>query len=131
MRNSFNNFCTHIISTVALANALYSASVLDRETVACFLAIQEIRLLPRKTAKPPVDRRSSTHPAQSASENALTSVEFKLDGTAHIPQNSLDSTPMYCGRGMKILTYFVDGKGDIRPGKSEVLQSTNHTSIPC
>ena len=54
----------------------YSASVLDLETVACFLAVHEIKLSQRKTAKQPVDRRSSTHPAQSASVNALTSIEL-------------------------------------------------------
>jgi hypothetical protein len=34
---------------------------------------QEIRLSPRKTAKPEVDRRVSGHPAQSASEYAINS----------------------------------------------------------
>ena len=69
---------TQMISAVALASALYSASVLDRDTVACFLAHQEIRLGPKKTANPPVDLLSSRHPAQSESENALTSVEGDL-----------------------------------------------------
>ena len=69
---------TQMISTVALASALYSASVLDRDTVACFLAHQEIRLGPKKIAKPSVDRLSSKHPAQSESEKALTRVEDDL-----------------------------------------------------
>jgi hypothetical protein len=50
---------THISSAVVLATALYSASVLDRDTVACFLALQEIRFGPKNTAKPPVDFLSS------------------------------------------------------------------------
>jgi len=35
------------ISTAVLAKALYSASVLERVIVACFLQLQEIRLVPR------------------------------------------------------------------------------------
>ena len=76
--NSVRSFCTHNISTVAFAKALYYASVEDLETVGCFLAVQEIKLSPRNTAKPPVDLLSSTQPAQSALENALTSVDLDL-----------------------------------------------------
>jgi hypothetical protein len=54
---------------------LYSAWVLDLETVAYFFALHDIRLGPKKTAKPPVDLRSSMLPAQSAPENALNKVE--------------------------------------------------------
>jgi hypothetical protein len=75
--NSINNFWTHIISAVAFARALYSALVLERETVAYFLVLHEIKLEPRKTANPLVDHRSSTQPAQSASKNALTIMEFE------------------------------------------------------
>ena len=66
---------TQIISVVASATALYSASVFDLDTVACFLAFQEMRFGPKNTAKPPVDFLSSGHPAQSASEKALSKVE--------------------------------------------------------
>ena len=59
-----------MISAVAFATALYSASVLLLDTVACLRAAQAIKLGPKKTACPPVDRLSSGHPAQSASENA-------------------------------------------------------------
>jgi hypothetical protein len=65
-------------SAVALARDLYSASVLDLDTVACFLALQEIILGPKNTAKPPVDLLSSTQPAQSACEKALIRVEGDL-----------------------------------------------------
>jgi hypothetical protein len=57
--------------------ALYFASVLERDTIFCFLTHQEMRLSPKNIAKPPVDFQSFVHPAQSASENALTIVEAK------------------------------------------------------
>jgi hypothetical protein len=43
--------------------ALYSDSVLDRETVGCFLEHQEIKFCPKKTQYPEVDLRSSGQPA--------------------------------------------------------------------
>ena len=41
----------HMTLAVALARALYSASVLDRAILACFLQPQEIRLAPKKMQK--------------------------------------------------------------------------------
>jgi len=67
MPSFVNNDSTHITLAVAFANALYSASVLDLDTVGCFLALHEMRFGPKKTAKPLVERQSSTLPAQSAS----------------------------------------------------------------
>jgi hypothetical protein len=75
MFNSLRSVCTHIISAVASAIALYYASVLDLDTVLYFLALQEIKSEPKNTAKPSVDLLSSMLPAQSASENGLTRVE--------------------------------------------------------
>jgi Na+/H+-dicarboxylate symporter len=75
MFNSLRSVCTHIISAVALAIALYFAYVLDLDTVLCFLALQEIKFEQKNTAKSPVDLLSSILPAQSVSENALTRVE--------------------------------------------------------
>jgi hypothetical protein len=54
---------------------LYSASVLDLDTVAYFLALHETKFGPTKIAKPPVERLSSMSPAQSASEKALRKLE--------------------------------------------------------
>ncbi|RCV33742.1 hypothetical protein SETIT_7G106800v2 [Setaria italica] len=56
-----------------------SFPLLERDIVACFLALHEIKFEPRKMAKPRVDRLSSTHLAQSVSENPLTSADLDLD----------------------------------------------------
>jgi hypothetical protein len=77
-------------SVITLAKALYSASVLDLDTVVCFLALQEIRLVPKNTTKPPVDLQSFGHPAQSASTNVLTVVE--LDSTKRRPSFNVPLT---------------------------------------
>jgi len=42
-------------SAAVLAKALYSDSVLEQETVGCFLELQERRLLPMKMQNPDVD----------------------------------------------------------------------------
>jgi hypothetical protein len=57
---SCNNDCTYMVSAMVLAKALHSASVLDHETVGCFLALHETRLQPKNIASPPVDLLSST-----------------------------------------------------------------------
>jgi hypothetical protein len=46
---------TQINSAVAFANALYSSSVLDQNTVSCFLALQEIKFGPKNIANPLVE----------------------------------------------------------------------------
>jgi hypothetical protein len=45
---------TQISSAVEFARALYSASVLDLDTVGYFMALQETRLGPKNIANPPV-----------------------------------------------------------------------------
>jgi hypothetical protein len=68
----------HIISVIAFAIALYSTSAVDLENISCFLALQEIRFVARNIAKPLVDLLSSKQPAQSASQNPLTSIDDDL-----------------------------------------------------
>jgi hypothetical protein len=67
-----------MISVVRLTTALYSASVLDLETVACFLALLDTIFAPRKIANPLVDLLSSTEPTQSASEKPIIIIELDL-----------------------------------------------------
>lgn len=71
--------CIHIISTVVFATDLYSTSILDIDTLFCFLALQDTRFVPRNIAYPPVDLLSSSGPAQSAFENPLTSSDRHYD----------------------------------------------------
>lgn len=59
-------------SVEELAKALYSDSVLDLETVGCFLELRDSRLLPRKVLQLDVEWRSSGLPTQSESENATS-----------------------------------------------------------
>ena len=69
-------------SAAEIANALYSASVEDRDIVFCFLADHEMGLGPRNTNNPVVERLSVGSPAQSASEKA---VRIKGPGDKQIP----------------------------------------------
>ena len=73
---------------MALANALYSASVLDLEIVACFHAHHDIKLGSKNTAKPPVEHQSSRQPAQSESKKALARVEDDFLKFRPIPRYS-------------------------------------------
>ena len=49
-------------SAVVEDKARYSASALERATVLCFLALQEIQVSPRKVQKPVVERRVDGQP---------------------------------------------------------------------
>jgi hypothetical protein len=65
-------------SAVTFTKALYSESVLDHEIVACYLELHDIKLDPRKIAKPHVDFLSFGHPVQSAYENPLRTKDDDL-----------------------------------------------------
>jgi hypothetical protein len=69
-QRSLKNICSQNNSIVLRAMDLYSASVLDRDTTACFLAFQETKQLPGHTPKSDVERRSYRLPVQSESQNA-------------------------------------------------------------
>ena len=55
-------------SQVALVNALYSASVDDKETIGCFLLLHDMTHEPMLKAYPEVDFLSLGFPSQSESE---------------------------------------------------------------
>ena len=58
--------------------------------MAYFLALQDMRLGPKNTTNPPVDLRSSTQPAQSASEKALSNVALDFINVSPKTQRVLD-----------------------------------------
>jgi hypothetical protein len=49
--------------------------ILDLDTIACFLALQDTKFGPRNIARQPVERLSSRQHVQSASKKPLKSVE--------------------------------------------------------
>ena len=56
---SFNIRLSHTASQTAIVAPLYSASLLDKATVGCFLQLQEIAPLPREKTNTDVDRQSA------------------------------------------------------------------------
>ena len=66
--SSLKRVDNHIVSEVALASAQYSASVVDCVTALCFLDVHKMGLDPKKLMYADIDVRSSTFPAQLASE---------------------------------------------------------------
>jgi len=62
-----------VTSTARLVKALYSDSVLNRETTFCFLEAHEINVSPRKTHYPAMDFISSMLVVQSALESPVIS----------------------------------------------------------
>jgi hypothetical protein len=66
MHNSCGTDCIHINSSVVSAITLYSTSVLDCDTIFCFLAHQDIKLGPKKTVNPSINFLSSEQPTQLA-----------------------------------------------------------------
>lgn len=70
MCNSLNRIRSQEISAAMEANARYSASMEERETVGYFLEDQETRLGSRNT-RPKVERQSKGSPTQFAFEKAI------------------------------------------------------------
>jgi hypothetical protein len=71
MCNSQRIALIHMSSAVVFVMNLYSVSVLERDTVVCFLTLQKMRFEPRKI----VDFLSSEQSAQSASKKSVNKVE--------------------------------------------------------
>src|SRR5215216_7812597 len=66
-RRSESPFCSHCICLVASDIAMYSASVVDVATDACFFERHETQDSLTRTTYPENDRRVSKHAAKSAS----------------------------------------------------------------
>jgi hypothetical protein len=79
-----------MISKVVFTMALYSTSVLDRETVGYFGALHDTKFAPRNTANPLVDLLPSREPAQSTFKNPLTSRDGDL--TIRSPRSTVPQT---------------------------------------
>lgn len=65
--NSVSNEEFQVISTTKWARRLYSASVLELDTMCCFFDCQETKLEAKKTKKAEVDLQFSGREAQSTS----------------------------------------------------------------
>jgi hypothetical protein len=101
MPNSLRRVSTHITYAVAFDRDLYSASVLNLDTVGCFLALHDMRFGPKNIGKPPVDPLSSIQHAQSTSEYVLIREDIDFlnvsgEGIFDVWQDSLDYCPMNC-----------------------------------
>ena len=68
MPKSANNHRSHTISAVVVASARSSASVLERDTAACFLDFHAIGEEPRRMQYPVMEHRSVGSLAQVESE---------------------------------------------------------------
>ena len=65
--------CNQMIFAIKLARLLYSASILDLDTVCCFFDYQVTKFEPKYTQNPEVELRLSGSKAQSTSQNATRS----------------------------------------------------------
>ena len=83
MWSSLNKVRSHDNLAIVVANAWYSTSSEERDTVLYFLADQEIGLGPGNTSNLVVERRFLGSPVQSASENT---VRVKGPGVNEIPK---------------------------------------------
>lgn len=70
----------HFSSIVDMERAWYFAFVQDRDTVLCFLLIQETKLGARKMQAPVVETRSSRSPAQSISTYHSRGYSWCIEG---------------------------------------------------
>ena len=86
-------------------------------------------------AKPPVDRRSSGQPAQSASVKILSPIEAEPEtqasrhSTSDIAKNSLHCLIVSGSRLRQVLAHLVNSKGQVRTCQSEVLETPNKTPV--
>lgn len=120
--NSLSRDCTRVASVVPFAKDLYSAFVLDRDTIGCWHEFHEIIFGPRNTKKissrPEIvytfDPFSICKHTQKCRLRCLN-IQSSIGRSLYVSQYMFDSFPVDISWLGQILTDFVYCKSNIRP----------------